>query len=144
MDRLSPRTRGSKPILMESYKKEFLMTDGVKINVDQVSQELKIRPEIYLKIVNSFSETLLQKMRDLSAALQTKNLEEMRRILHEIKGTSGNLRLHNIYGPQETLHLAVKANEDADELNNHLEELKTETDKLREYLKELMNENLKE
>jgi len=115
------------------------MTEEVKINVEQVSQELKIRPEIYLKIVSSFSETLLQKMRDLSAALQTKNLEEMRRILHEIKGTSGNLRLHNIYAPQETLHLAVKANEDAEQLNNYLEELKAETDKLSEYIKELMS-----
>ena len=115
------------------------MTAEVKINVEEVSQELKIRPEIYLKIVSSFSETLLQKMRDLSSALQTKDLEEMRRILHEIKGTSGNLRLHNIYGPQETLHLAVKANEDEEKLNNYLDELKTETEKLRQYLRELMN-----
>ncbi len=115
------------------------MTSEVKINVEQVSQELKIRPEIYLKIVSSFSETLLQKMKDLSEALKSENLEEMRRILHEIKGTSGNLRLQNIYGPQETLHLAVKANEDAEKLNAYLEELKTETEKLREYLQDMLN-----
>ena len=111
----------------------------IHIDVDRVSRELKIRPDIYLRIVSSFAETLGQKMTDLSQALESRDYERMRKILHEIKGTSGNLRLQTIFGPQETLHLAVKAQESYDKLQQYTDILKSETAKLQVYVKELVN-----
>lgn len=109
----------------------------IQIDVNQVSQELRIRPEIYTRILSSFVETLRLKMNLLNQALSDKDFEGMRKILHEIKGTAGNLRLKNISSVQEILHTAVKAQESYDKLMEYTCQLKTESDKLYEYVQQM-------
>ena len=106
------------------------MSQEVQIDVAQVSQELKIRPEVYMRLVISFSNSLIGKMRSLSDALAENDRDQMRLILHEIKGTAGNLRLKSITGPETVLHDAVKAGEVPKKLYQYLEILKNETEKL--------------
>lgn len=109
----------------------------IQIDVNQVSQELRIRPEIYTRILSSFAETMRLKMDLLNEALSAKDFESMRKILHEIKGTAGNLRLKNISSVQEILHAAVKAQESYDKLLQYTAELKAEADKLYKYVQQL-------
>lgn len=111
----------------------------LQIDVTKISQELKIRPEIYLKILVSFTHTLKDKVVLLQEALTARNFDEMRRILHEIKGTSGNLRLPTISSHQETLHVAVKAQEPQEKLLEYMSRLKDETDKLYQYVQKMVS-----
>ena len=110
------------------------MAGAVNIDVQQISQELRIRPEIYLRLVTSFSNSLVGKMHALSDALAEDDRDQMRLILHEIKGTAGNLRLRNITEPETVLHEAVKAGDAQKKLLQHYEVLRAETEKLQQHL----------
>jgi len=104
------------------------------LDVDQVSQQLKIRPHIYVKLVKSFAESLPQKLNSFNDALMSNDRDQMRMILHEIKGTAGNLRLNTIIGPETVLHTAVKAGGAPDILLKHFDILKTESERLLQYI----------
>jgi len=117
---------------MDAFSPEPLFID-----VEKISQELRIRPHIYVKLVKSFSTNLTGKLRLLNEALSSNDRDQMRMILHEIKGTAGNLRLNTICGPEAVLHVAVKAGESQKILSAHLEVLRQECDKLQQYLNRL-------
>lgn len=107
------------------------------IQVQEVSQELHIRPEVYVRIVTSFSEALGEKLKTLSEALADKDEEQMRKTLHEIRGAAGNLRLKGIAEPAITLNEAVKAEEPHEKLAQYLEPLKAEAEKLKQGVKDI-------
>ena len=102
----------------------------LNLDIEGVSAELKIRPEIYIKIVTSFVNSLTDKMRRLNEAISLNNADQMRMILHEIKGTSGNLRLSSLSGPHELLHSAVKSGADQRTLTQHFEALQQAVQRL--------------
>ena len=106
----------------------------VTIDIEQISAQLKIRPHIYLKLVTSFVESLDEKMRLFQESLGVEDREKMRMILHEIKGTAGNLRLYTITGPEAVLHTALKAGENRVILLHHFDILKSEVVKLKQYI----------
>jgi len=103
----------------------------LKIDVQQISGELKIRPEIYIKIVTSFSQTLLDKVRGLEEALAKMDITTMRAILHEIKGTSSNLRLTAVTAASEVMHIEVKGDAHPEKLKTSLTELANQAVKLK-------------
>ena len=109
-------------------------TNNLNIDIDAISQLLRIRPHIYVKLMKSFAESLTQKLTLFNDALASNDRDQMRMILHEIKGTAGNLRLNNIIGPETVLHTAVKAGEQQIILLKHFEILKAETENLQQYL----------
>lgn len=74
-----------------------------------VSQELHVRPEILTKLLKSFSNTLAQKIAQLDEFMQKNDIVQIRAIMHEVKGTSGNLRLKQVYETADAMHVAVKA-----------------------------------
>ncbi len=113
------------------------MGEPLSIDVEQVSRELKIRPEIYVRIVTSFAGTLQSKLKALGEALSTNNIEQMRIILHEIRGTAGNLRLRNISMAEGVLHVALKEGGRTDMLRRYYENLKKESDNLLQYTQQL-------
>lgn len=108
-------------------------SNKLSIDVDQISKELRIRPEIYIKIAIGFATNLSQKLISLNNALAENNKEEMRRILHEIKGTSSNLRLQNISEPENIMHIAVKSGEPTENLEKYFKTLKNESGRLEEW-----------
>lgn len=112
----------------------------VHVDVEGVSKELKIRPEIYVKIVKSFAVALSGKMNVLSDALAVNNMDQARMILHEIKGTAGNLRLKNISDAEAVMHIAVKAGENPKTLETYFETLKHETQRLQQLVARLTPE----
>ncbi len=107
--------------------------DQLFIDVAGISQELRIRPQIYVKLLKSFTNSLIGKLKLLNEAMTVNDRDQMRMILHEIKGTAGNLRLYNISGPEAVLHAAVKAGESQKILASHLEILRLESEKLQRY-----------
>ncbi len=113
----------------------------VLINIKQVSEELKIRPEIYVKITASFVSSLSGKLKILSDALSTNDRDQMRMTLHEIKGTAGNLRLHNLTAVESLMHDAVRAGEPQTRLTSYFEALRRESEKLQLYMNTLGNQN---
>ncbi len=113
----------------------------INIDVKQVSEELKIRPEIYLKITASFVNSLSGKLKILSDALSTNDRDQMRMTLHEIKGTAGNLRLRNLTAVESVMHDAVKAGEPQTRLMQQFEALRRESEKLQLYFNTLGSRN---
>lgn len=109
---------------------------GVSIDFTAISQQLKIRPEILKKLIKSFSGTLLEKMTALESALAKNDAMQMRMILHEIKGTAGNLRLSTITEAENVMHEAVKAGEGPDKLEGYFKTLKARVEELQKYLSE--------
>ena len=106
------------------------------LNIDYagISQQLKIRPEILKKLILSFSKTLLEKIKVLEEALAKNDAMQMRMILHEIKGTAGNLRLETISEAENVMHEAVKSGEGKEKLEGYFKTLKLRVDELNQYL----------
>ena len=105
------------------------------IDVEAVSQQLHVRAEVLKKIMVSFSQTLAGKLVELGEAHEKSDILRMRAILHEIRGTSGNLRLQDVYASAVTLHEAVKAGEAKEKTDAYLEDLKKKAALLVEDLK---------
>ena len=114
-------------------------TAPIYINVEQVSQELRIRPEIYLKITMSFVNSLSGKLKILSDALSSNDKDQVRMTLHEIKGTAGNLRLSTLSAVESIMHEALKAGEPQSRLVHYFESLRRESEKLQQYMNTLTN-----
>ncbi len=113
----------------------------VSLDVKQISEELRIRPEIYVKITSSFVNSLSGKLKILSDAMSTNDRDQMRMTLHEIKGTAGNLRLRNLSAVEEMMHQAVKAGEPQTRLTQYFEALRRESEKLQLYVNTLGSRN---
>ena len=102
----------------------------MEININTISMELHVRPEVLRKIIISFAGTLAIKMVELNSACEKDDMIRMRAILHEIRGTSGNLRLEKLYVAARTLHEAVKAGQAKDKILEYLGALKAQSTEL--------------
>ncbi|MCC6758658.1 MAG: Hpt domain-containing protein [Candidatus Omnitrophica bacterium] len=120
-----------------------MVSDNNSINIDvkQVSEELRIRPEIYLKITMSFVNSLSGKLKILSDAMSSNDRDQMRMTLHEIKGTAGNLRLRSLAAVESMMHDAVKAGEPQSRLSQYFEALRKESEKLQQYMNTIARQN---
>ncbi|HOW36478.1 MAG TPA: hypothetical protein PL155_08715 [Candidatus Omnitrophota bacterium] len=116
--------------------------NALAVDVDAISRELRVRPEILKRIIISFSKTLTEKMFQLEGALADDNAVFMRALLHEIRGTSGNLRLAVVYETAKTLHEAVKAGEEKKRLQEYFDALKVCSSQLTEYAKNEESKNV--
>ena len=93
-----------------------------------VSAELCIRPEVLKRLVVSFGKTIATKTHALEAALADNDIVKARAVLHEVRGTSGNLRLASVLAPAKMLHEAIKANESSEKIAQHLSNFKAKTE----------------
>ena len=105
------------------------------IDIDAISKEMHVRPEVLKNIMSSFMKTLTSKLTELAEAHEKSDVTRMRAILHEVRGTSGNLRLQDVYSSAVTLHEAVKAGEGREKTTTYLEDLKKKAAFLAEDLK---------
>lgn len=116
-------------------------SSSISIDIKQVSEELRIRPEIYLKITMSFVNSLSGKLKILSDAMSSNDRDQMRMTLHEIKGTAGNLRLRNLSAVESVMHDAIKAGEPQSRLTPYFEALRRESEKLQQYMTKIGSSN---
>ena len=115
------------------------MAEDFQLDVEQVAEELKIRPEIYVRIVKSFSETLREKLVILTQAVTARDTETMRKVLHEIKGTAGNLRLRGVSEAEAVMHNDVKDTAATDKILPELAALKNASEKLTRFVSQYSN-----
>ena len=113
------------------------MSNLYELDIAGVSQELRIRPEIYLKIVVSFAQNLTAKMAVLNTAVIANDAQQMRVILHEIKGTAGNLRLKDLMAAETLIHEAVLKGEPQEKISKLFEGLNAEVLRLQEFIRTL-------
>lgn len=111
-------------------------------DVAKVSQEMKVRPEILNRLVLSFSRTLTEKVRLLEAAMFKDDIITMRAILHEVRGTAGNLRLEGIANAGRVMHEAVKSETSKDKVPEYFRTLKAWTQAFNEYIKKQESANV--
>ena len=113
------------------------MSNAYQLDVSAISQELRIRPEIYVKIVVSFAQNLTAKMAALNTAVIGNDAQQMRIILHEIKGTAGNLRLKELMVTETAMHDALLNSEPQEKISKLFEGLNAEVLRLQEFIKTL-------
>jgi len=111
----------------------------MSIDVDKVSEELRIRPQIYIRLITSFASSLSGKMKALNEALESNDTDQMRMILHEIKGTAANLRLQSLLRAEDVMHVAVKGGEAQKQLYKYFADLSAESVKLQQYVNKEFN-----
>jgi len=111
------------------------MSDEFQYDVEAVATELRIRPEILKKLLGSFSNTLAEKIAQLDMLVPVNDIEKIRAIMHEVKGTSGNLRLKKVYEKADAMHVAVKAGEPQHKILNFFEEFKEASNLFIQYIK---------
>ena len=111
--------------------------NSLQIDVKQISEELRIRPEIYMKIVTNFAVSLSGKMKMISESITGDNRDQLRMILHEIRGTAGNLRLRNVSSAEAVMHDAVKAGANAVILMQLFQKLEEEVLRLQQCVEKL-------
>ena len=102
------------------------------VDIQKISEELNVRQEVLARLITSFSKTLQEKLKQLDEALSVNDVMRMRAILHEVRGTSGNLRLKGVEACAKSLHEAVKAGAQSAKLASYLSDLKSETQTLAE------------
>jgi len=108
-------------------------TNVFQLDIEKVSQELRVRPEIFKRLVISFSKTIVEKMQTLEQSLNQDDAVKARAILHELKGTSGNLRVQPVYEAVDILHVAVKVPEPKEKLQQYLAALKSRCQEFIDY-----------
>ena len=106
---------------------------GFHYDIEKVSEELHVRTEVLARLVVSFSKTLSDRLVSLEDALNKDDVIKMRAILHEIRGTSGNLRLEGVASTGRVMHEAVKSESDKDKIPEYFKSLKAEADALGNY-----------
>ncbi|MDD3375091.1 MAG: Hpt domain-containing protein [Candidatus Omnitrophica bacterium] len=97
-------------------------------DVNKVCEELHVRAEILEKLLKSFTGTLAQKIAELDELVPQRNIDKIRAIMHEVKGTAGNLRLNEVYCTADTMHLAVKAEEPQEKIIELFDAFKKESE----------------
>ncbi|MDP8265341.1 MAG: Hpt domain-containing protein [Candidatus Aceula meridiana] len=111
------------------------MSDEFQYDIAAVATELRIRPEILKKLLESFSNTLSEKIIQLDMLVPVNDTDKIRAIMHEVKGTGGNLRLTKVYETADTMHVAVKAEEPQNKILNLFEEFKEASNLFIEHIK---------
>ncbi len=71
-----------------------------------------IPEEVYDDLARVFIGQLSNRVPELAQAVQTGDREALKKMAHTLKGTSGNLRLHKVYGITVELNDIAK-NDDA-------------------------------
>ncbi len=110
--------------------------DNINFDFAKISDELHVREEIMKKLVTSFSNTYREKLKQLEEGVANQDITKMRAILHEVKGTAGNLRLNIIYQIADEMHQEVKGEAVREKLAAYMTRLKQLSETLDKYLRE--------
>ena len=113
-------------------------SNSFSYDAQAISQELCVRSEVLTRLVVSFSDTIVQKISVLEGAFVDNDILKMRATLHEIRGTSGNLRLNSILSSAKVMHEAVKAGEDQSKVSQYFDALKSCVDEFCAYAQKNM------
>jgi len=106
------------------------------INIEAVSQELRIRPEIYKKILTGFCLSLPAKIETLTNAFSSSDFKKIQEVSHEIKGIASNLRVAKLKSVASDIN-ALCAEKNLEKGKQLLEDFKREAALLNTFVKNL-------
>jgi HPt (histidine-containing phosphotransfer) domain-containing protein len=111
------------------------------LDIERISQELRIRPQVYVRIAASFARTLKNKLDELARAFAENDTERMRVILHEIRGTSGNLRITGVAESEAAMREAVKNGRNQEDIQRLFSQLRAAGQEFQDYMLKLESRN---
>jgi HPt (histidine-containing phosphotransfer) domain-containing protein len=114
---------------------------SMHLDIEKISQELRIRPQVYVRIAASFAQTLKNKLDELAKAFTDNDTEHMRAILHEIRGTSGNLRIAAVAESEAAMREAVKGGKNREEIQRLFHQLRAASDDFEDFMLKLQSHN---
>lgn len=105
---------------------------------DRAMTEFEGDREFIIHLLESFSQTF-----ETSAETLTSHFGDrsgvLRRNVHKLKGTAGNLYAFKLYNLAENWEKAILKNRKTDD-NKRLEEIRLEVDRIRDFLKKIQSE----
>jgi HPt (histidine-containing phosphotransfer) domain-containing protein len=97
----------------------------------RILQELDNLPEeIYDELLKALVDTTQQQLTELAAALEQGDLQEVRNLIHSIRGAASNLRLQQLQAVVEDLRKAVHEGLDQEEITRRLAKLQQTLEEL--------------
>jgi two-component system, sensor histidine kinase and response regulator len=97
----------------------------VTFDVDALKSELELDHEDVVELIDEFRTFLIESMEGLDAAITAEDFTKARSIAHSIKGSSGNLRVGQVFEITKTMQFKVDEGQEQ-ELASMLPELKKE------------------
>lgn len=95
----------------------------MEIDRKKVSAELGIGEDIYGELVGEFISQGEAQAGKMKEAIESNDLDEIARIAHMVKGTSGNLRINIIQELARSIESAAKEKKDVDTIAGNLAKL---------------------
>jgi PAS domain S-box-containing protein len=96
--------------LMQSGKfdEKKIIESLVGLDVNGALRRLKVDLSTYIKSLKAFAQNHANTIADIIYALDAKNINEVRLLLHTLKGASANLAANEVEANAKKLHTAVK------------------------------------
>ncbi len=88
--------------------KKILPADLPGIDVESALTRLGDEEELLADLIVSFREDNLTTIDDIRHALETNDQDLARRLVHTLKGVSGNIGAEPLYGTSKKLEIAIK------------------------------------
>jgi HPt (histidine-containing phosphotransfer) domain-containing protein len=106
------------------------------ININQISGQLHIPPEVYRRILEKSLTTTAEDIVLLQKVVSEGNYDQVRFVAHRLKGIYSNLHIEELRQAAEALQTAAKSDPQAEEIGRlfqvfceGFEELKTSLDR---------------
>ncbi len=103
----------------------------MKPDKKKITAELGIDEEAYAELFRDFIAQTEKKIKKLGQTIAADNFGEMAKIAHEIKGSSGNLRITEMQGIAKSIEMAAKAGRNKQAITKNLQALKEAMEELR-------------
>ena len=88
------------------------------INMQNIADELEFDLEDVEMLIGVFLDSAFENLSSLNSAIQEKNFDAIQRFSHSIKGSAGNLLLHDISSIAKEIELNASEKDDIDYESN--------------------------
>lgn len=105
----------------------MLKDEKINYAINGIKKDLDIDESLAHTLVNKFIDSLPQLLKEIKDSRN--NGAEFERLVHTLKGTSGNLRLNDLYEAAKALNDSIK-NIDIESIEINLKKLETEINSL--------------
>jgi len=95
------------------------------INIGKKAEEIGLKANFVKMLFDSFLDESAVILKDLQNAVSKKDLQEIENKSHSIKGSCGNLHLHEMYELTKIIELAAKNREENFDYSSSVDELLT-------------------
>lgn len=119
---------------------ENLLAKNSSLNMKTGLAQVMNDPALYMDLLMSFVKRYKSWPAALSDTLESGDLDECRRLVHTLKGVSGNLGMEKLFSLCARLELHLRGNEH-ESIQQVLNEIKEETDTVCDFLSDWLKQN---